>query len=117
MHNFRKLEVWKKAKDFSVEIYLLTKDFPKEEIYGITSQLRRAALSISNNISEGCGRGTSKQINHFLDIALGSAFEEENILIVAFEIKLTNREMYDNQIIKINEIQKMIFFQYLCLRG
>ena len=108
-HDFRRLDVWRKSKDFSIEIYKITQKFPKEEMYGLTSQLRRAALSISNNISEGCGRGTNKQLEQFLNIAIGSAFEVENILIIAHEINYITEEEYNNLFEKINEIQKMLF--------
>lgn len=109
MHDFRRLEVWKKSKNFTVEIYKQTQSFPKEEIYGLTSQLRRAAMSIGNNIAEGCGRGSDQQLSHFLNIAIGSAYEVENILIIAFEISYLSQKNYDNLYLKINEIEKMLF--------
>jgi len=75
MHNFKQLNVWQKAIDYTVQIYKLSKEFPDEEEYGITSQIRRAAVSISCNISEGAGKSSNKDFNRFLNMALGSANE------------------------------------------
>jgi four helix bundle protein len=77
---FRNLIAWQKAKQLVKEIYVLTKRFPKEEMFGLTSQLRRAAVSIPSNIAEGKGRGTSKDFCHFLVQARGSLFEAETQL-------------------------------------
>lgn len=74
-HDFKKLKVWQLSKDLAVEIYKLSQGFPKEDVFGFTSQIRKSAVSISSNISEGCGRGTELQLSHFLNIAQGSAFE------------------------------------------
>ena len=65
MHNYKKLDVWNKAVDFATQIYSVTKNFPKEEVYGLTSQLRRASVSISSNISEGAGRNSDKEFRQF----------------------------------------------------
>ena len=75
MHNFKELKVWQNARVLVKEIYLSTGNFPTEEKYGITSQIRRSAISIPSNIAEGCGRRTDKDFSHFLNIALGSAYE------------------------------------------
>lgn len=77
MRDFRKYEVWQISHQFCLEIYSITRLFPKEELYGLTSQIRRAALSIPTNISEGCGRNSEAEFAHFLNIALGSAHETE----------------------------------------
>ncbi|MBF0478459.1 MAG: four helix bundle protein [Candidatus Omnitrophica bacterium] len=77
---YKKLLVWKKADEFAYQIYLKTKSFPKEEIYGITSQLRRASLSVPANIVEGCGRQGQKELKNFINIALGSLMEAEYYL-------------------------------------
>lgn len=68
-HNFKELRVWLLAMDIVDDIYLVTKDFPKEERYGLTLQKRRSAISIPSNIAEGCGRGTNRQLVQFLNIA------------------------------------------------
>ena len=81
MNYFKEFKVWQKAIELGTETYLKSKDFPKEEIYGLTAQIRRSAVSIPSNIAEGCGRRTSKDFSNFLGVALGSAFELETQLI------------------------------------
>jgi len=81
-----KLEAWKEAVELSVNVYGLTKGFPKEELYALTSQLRRAAVSIPSNIAEGCARNTNGESIHFLYIALGSLAELETQLIIAMKL-------------------------------
>lgn len=103
MHNFRELKVWKMGIEISKTVFALTRIFPSEERYNLTSQLTRCAISIPSNIAEGCGRKSDKELNQFLSISLGSAFELETQIILAFD-KVT----YDKTIIQINEIQKMI---------
>lgn len=83
MHNFKELNCWKEAKDFSVIVYKIAAKFPSSEIYGITSQIKRAAVSIPSNIAEGAGRNTNKDFSRFISIALGSAFELETQFIIA----------------------------------
>lgn len=75
MRNFRDLLVWQKSHALTLSVYKSTSSFPKEELYGLTSQVRRSASSIPSNIAEGCGRTTQSQLAHFLNIALGSASE------------------------------------------
>jgi len=77
---YKKLIAWQKADDLAYQVYIATKSFPKEEIYGITSQLRRAVLSIPTNIAEGCARQNKKEWKHFVNIALGSLAETEYLL-------------------------------------
>ena len=74
MNNFKELKVWKLAMDVAKKTYLLTKNFPTEERYGLISQMNRSSVSIPSNIAEGCGRKSSKELYQFLNIALGSAF-------------------------------------------
>ncbi len=108
MQNYRKLKVWQKAYGLVLRIYVITKNFPKEELYGITSQMRRAAASISANISEGCGRKTRADLMRFLVIALGSLNETENFLLLARDLKyltLKDFEMIDTDLI---EVRKML---------
>jgi four helix bundle protein len=87
MKDFRKLDVWAKAHALTLAIYRVTAGFPTEERYGLTSQLRRAALSIPTNITEGCGRNTDAEFNRFLEIAMGSASETEYLLLLSFDLK------------------------------
>jgi len=84
---YRKLEVWKQSIDFAIDIYKLSKKFPKEELFGISSQLKRAAYSIPSNIAEGSSRKTKKEFTQYLYIAQGSCSEIETFLKIGFESK------------------------------
>jgi four helix bundle protein len=86
MKDFRNLEVWEKAHQLTLAAYEVTLRFPKEEMYGLTSQIRRAATSIPSNIAEGCGRGTDADFARFLQIAMGSASELEYELLLARDL-------------------------------
>ena len=83
MKAHHRLQVWKRSIDYVVEIYDLTAGFPKEGLYGLTNQMRRAAVSIASNIAEGAGRGSKKEFGRFLSIAQGSAAELKTQLIIA----------------------------------
>ena len=83
-----------KAHDLTLKIYELTAEFPRTEIYGITSQIRRASASISTNIAEGCGRKSSADFARFLQMAMGSASETEYLLLLAHDLKYTNIAHY-----------------------
>ena len=109
MHQFKELKVWQKGRLLVKDVYLQTKDFPKDETYGITSQIRRSAVSIPANIAEGYGRNSNPDLNRFLDIANGSAFELETLLILSSDLEfLSDNEflLLDSQ---VQEIQKMIY--------
>lgn len=108
MHNFRKLKAWNASFTFTKQVYKVTNKFPKEEVFGLTSQIRRSAVSIPSNIAEGCGRGTDKQLMHFLDIAQGSACELETQLLLAMEMTYMTKNEGDVLIQKLQEVQKMI---------
>ena len=107
-HNFRQLKTWQKSRLLVKDIYLTTKKFPKEEIFGITSQMRRAVISIPSNIAEGCGRGTNPQLAQFLDIAHGSSCELEAQVYLSYDLLYIEQIEFDNLLEKINEVQKMI---------
>lgn len=107
-HNFKKLEVWKKSRAFVAEVYKISAGYPKEESFGLISQIRRAVVSISLNISEGSGRGTNKDFSNFLNIAYGSALEVENLLYLSFDLGYIREEVMNSFVEKVNEIQKMI---------
>ena len=108
MHNFKELISWKEAKDFSVLVYKLTSNFPSSEIYGISSQIKRAAVSIPSNIAEGAGRNTNKDFSRFIAIALGSAFELETQLLIAHELEYITKIDIEELLLKLNKIQKML---------
>jgi four helix bundle protein len=109
MHKFKELTSWQKSRTFVKDIYDITKSFPKEEMYGLTSQIRRAAVSIPNNIAEGAGRRTNPQFSNFLDIALGSAIEVENLLILSNDLLFISDSNLKTNETKCIEIQKMIY--------
>lgn len=108
MHNFKDLKVWQKARILVKNIYSLTKTFPKEEMFGLTNQMRRAAVSIPSNIAEGCGRGTNRQLAQFLDIAQGSSTELETQIILAFDLEFISKNQREKHCQDVNEVQKMI---------
>jgi four helix bundle protein len=108
MKNFRSLSFWSLSKEFAVEIYRVTKAFPQSEQFGLTSQMRRSAVSIPSNIAEGTSRKTNKDLSRFLDISLGSAHELETQLEIAKEIKYLSEEEYKRLIDKLLVITKMI---------
>jgi four helix bundle protein len=84
--DYRTLQVWRRSHALTLEIYALSKRFPKEELFGLTSQLRRCCSSIPANLAEGCGRDSDAELKRFLDIAHGSASEAEYFLLLAVEI-------------------------------
>ncbi len=109
MHNHRKLDVWKESIQLTTELYKMTQKFPKEELFGLTAQMRKAAVSIPSNIAEGCGRNTNKDFDHFLAIALGSSFELETQFIVAMNLDYVKDFNTDQFFDKLDKIQKMIY--------
>jgi len=108
MVNFKKLIIWKESLMLTKEIYVLSADFPSDEKYGLTSQIRRAAVSIPSNISEGSSRMSRKEFSHFLDIALGSSYELETQLNIAQELGLFKSNDIIKIINKLNKIQASI---------
>ena len=108
MNNFKELKVWQKAINLIVEVYKLTNSFPKSETYGISSQIQRASVSISCNISEGCGKSSEKDFNRFLEMALGSANEVENLLIICEKLNYINQQIASVKSLQIQEIRRMI---------
>jgi four helix bundle protein len=106
--SYQDLEVWKLSINFVKEIYRLTEKFPPIEIYGLTNQIRRAAVSIPSNIAEGQGRSSAKEFRQFLAIALGALAEIETQLIVTREINLLGSEETEPLLVAIDRIRKMI---------
>jgi four helix bundle protein len=107
MHNLKELKIWKKAIDLAVEVYQVTSLFPLEEKYGLTSQIRRAAVSISSNIAEGAGRNSEKEFKYFLGIANGSSYELQTQLFISNKLSLINNEDLEKLHHCIDELQKM----------
>lgn len=108
MRDFRKIQVWEKAHRFALKIYKITSSFPKDELYGLTSQMRRAAVSIPSNIVEGCGRDRQTELARFVHIASGSASEIEYQLILAHDLGYIHDEIYPDLNAEINEIKRML---------
>lgn len=106
-YKFERLEIWNIARKFISEIYSLTKKFPKEELFGLTSQIRRAAVSIALNIAEGCNR-SQKEFAHFLRIALTSLEEVVTALYIASDLKLIDKEEFDKLYDKSHELAAKI---------
>ncbi|MBI5003512.1 four helix bundle protein [Candidatus Kaiserbacteria bacterium] len=105
MNDFRKLIVWQKAMDLARDLYVHTSKFPSEEKFGLTSQMRRSAVSIPSNIAEGSKRGTKKDFTQFLRIAAGSAAELETQLLLSKELfGFDNEPLLDI----LKEVQKML---------
>lgn len=108
MKNFKQLTVWQKAMKLVVEVYRLTELLPDKEKFGLTSQLRRAAVSIASNIAEGSSRKSDKDYVRFLEMALGSSFEVETQLLIVKELKVTNENQLTDCFGLLEEVQKMI---------
>ncbi len=107
-HNFRNLKIYQRAIEFAVEIYKLSKTFPREELYGLTGQIRRAVTSISLNIAEGSGSNSEKEFKRFLEIALRSDYEVMTCLEIALRINYCERKDFDRLISESDEIAAMI---------
>jgi len=107
-HNFRNLKIYRRAIDFSTELYKMTGNFPKEEIYGLISQIRRAAISIALNIAEGSGNTSEKEFKRFLEISLRSVYEVMACLEVALKLKYLNEVEFERLASEADEIAAMI---------
>ena len=109
MKSHKDLDVWKKAVDLSAEVYLLTGLFPKNEIYAMTSQMRRASVSIASNIAEGAARRTDKDFVHFLHMALGSASELDTQIEIVVRVGLADKDEMEDLQNKVGVISKMLY--------
>jgi four helix bundle protein len=112
IHNFKELIVWQKAMELAVFAYQLTGFFPKEEKFGLISQIQRCAVSIPSNIAEGSGRVSKKEFQHFISIAMGSAFELETQTILAFRFKYINEGQLKAFEELVQPVQRMAFGLY-----
>ena len=109
MHNVEQLKVWQLAMEIAKEIYVVTSDFPSEERFGLTSQIRRAAVSIASNIAEGAGRYSDKEFAQFLSIASGSSFEVRTQLLIAVSLTYISHDDIAPLLKRLSELEKMIF--------
>jgi len=108
MRDFRTLEIWKQSRQLAVEVYGLTRSFPKEEVFGLTSQLQRAVVSVGANIAEGCGRNSNADFQRFLTIALGSLNEAEYLLILSNDLHYCDDEKYRKLMRDIDKLKPMM---------
>ena len=108
MKDFKELRVWSKAHELTMLVYELTRAFPRDEVYGLTSQVRRSAASIGANIAEGCGRRSDGEMTRFLQIARGSASETEYHLLLAKDLGLLPEAEFRDIEQKVVEVQRML---------
>ena len=108
MRNFRELNVWERSHRLALETYRITRSFPTDERFGLTSQLRRAAASVPANIAEGCGRSTEPDLARFCDIAMGSATETEYHLLLAHDLQYIPTEVYEKADRELDQIKRML---------
>ena len=108
MKDFRDLAVWRKAHELTLAVYRVTKDFPKEQLYGLTSQIRRASSSIGTNVAEGCGKRTDADFARYLQNAFGSASELEYLLLLAFDLQFLKQADFEQLSNGTTEVKKML---------
>ena len=117
MQNYKDLKVWEKSHQFTLSVYEFSKAFPREEIYSLTNQLRRAASSIPANIAEGCGKKTQSDFANFLNIALGSVNESEYFILLSKDLGYLQIDKYESLTVSINEIKAMLIVLISKVRG
>jgi four helix bundle protein len=108
MKDFRELQVWQRAHQLTLAVYRVTTDFPRDELYGLTSQLRRSASSIAANLAEGCCRSGDAEFGRFCAIAMGSASELDYHLLLAKDLKLIHTKQYQDLARQTTEVKRML---------
>jgi four helix bundle protein len=108
LRNYRDLKVWSKAHELTIAVYAATRAFPRDEIYGITAQIRRASISIEANLAEGCGRRGDAELARFVRIAMGSASELDCHLLLACDLKFLALDGYSQLIKLLEEVRGML---------
>ena len=106
MHRFKDLEIWKLSREFCSQIYTTTTTFPDSEKFGLTNQLRRASVSVPSNIAEGCSRSSNKDFSRFIEISIGSIYEIETQLLIAFDLGYINQTKLDELLYNLDIIIK-----------
>ena len=106
--DFRELKVWQKAHELTLAVYQVTASFPREELYGLTTQMRRAGTSIAANLAEGCGRMGDAELSRFCSIALGSASELQYFLLLARDLQHLQGRDYDRLAERTTEVKRML---------
>ena len=109
MHNFRKLDIWIDSVELADTVYVMTDAFPKSEVYGLASQMQRAAVSVPSNIAEGSGKDSDRDFSRFLAISLGSLYELETQIEIAYRRAYISMENYYSMITHIESLQKRVF--------
>jgi four helix bundle protein len=108
MKDFKKLKVWEKTHRLTLNVYESSANFPREELYGLTSQIRRACVSVPTNTAEGCGRSSDTDFARFLQISMGSASEVEYLLLLGQDLDLLAHEVYEELHSVVVEIKRML---------
>lgn len=108
MRDYRDLKVWEKAHQLTLDVYRGTQSFPKEELFGLTSQIRRASVSIEANLAEGCGRRSDGEMGRFIQIAMGSGTELSCHLLLARDLGLMKAEEYSGLYERVTEVLRML---------
>ena len=108
MKDFRQLQVWQKTHQVTLAIYRVTKGFPRDELYGLTAQMRRSSASVPANLAEGCGRSGDAELARFCSIAIGSASELEYHLLLARDLELLGVEDYSDLAGQASEVKRML---------
>ena len=109
MRDFRQLEIWQRSHTLTLKIYSVTQAFPKEKVYGLTSQMRRSASSVPTNIAEGCGRESVVELKRFLTITAGSSSELQYQCILSKDLNYLNETIFKELFDEISQIRRMIF--------
>jgi len=117
MQNFRQLQVWQKAHQLTLDVYRVTRDFPRDELYGLTAQLRRSSSSIAANLAEGCGRGGDAEFSRFCGIAMGSASELDYHLLLASDLAMIKGTDHAALAAQVDEVKAMLSGLQQKLRG
>lgn len=108
MRNYKELQVWERSHKLTLEVYRLTKYFPKEELFGLVSQMRRCAVSIPANIAEGCGKNSEKDLLRFLQISLGSLMELDYYIILAKDLEYISNDKSSQMSEELTQLRKML---------
>lgn len=109
MRDFKRLEIWKRSHELTLKIYQITKSFPKDELFGLTSQIRRSASSIPTNIAEGCGRNTNPQLKYFIEIAAGSYSELLYQIILSKDLQYISEIQFTQLYDEVLQVGKMLY--------
>jgi four helix bundle protein len=108
MRDYTKLKIWQKSHQLTLEVYHVSKGFPRAGTYGLTSQMRRSCISIPANIAEGCGRGGETELNRYIIIAMGSANELEYHILLAYDLGYLERDNYYQILQDVKEVKQML---------